>query len=102
VGIGGGIFLSPVLLLMGWADAKQAAASASFFILVNSCAGLLGQMSKAREIGEISFILPLGLAVFLGAQVGSRLGSGVLSKVALQRVTAVFIFFVALRLFWQS
>ena len=100
VGIGGGIFLAPVLLLLGWAHAKEVAAAASFFILVNSAAGLLGQFSKGAWLVELGFLIPLLVAVFLGGQIGSRLGSGAFSKVALQRLTAVLILFVSGRLLW--
>ncbi len=102
VGIGGGIFLSPLLLLMGWTNAKESAAAASLFILVNSFAGLVGQFSKVGpSIGGVlnfSFILPLMLAVFVGGQIGSRLGSNKISKLVLQRITGGLILFVALQI----
>ncbi len=100
VGIGGGIFLAPVLFLLGWSHAKEVAASASVFILVNSMAGLVGQLSKGGWAIEMNLLIPLLLAVFLGGQIGSRLGSGVISKQVLQRVTAVLILFVSGRLVW--
>jgi len=101
VGIGGGIYLAPLLLLMGWADAKQAAASASFFILVNSLAGLAGQWTKTGGVLEFPWIWPLLLAVVLGGQIGSRLGARTIPRVALQRVTAALILFVGGRLLAQ-
>jgi uncharacterized membrane protein YfcA len=100
VGIGGGIFLSPLLFLLGWADARESAAAASFFILVNSVAGLLGQFTKGGSLPEMTLLVPLGFAVFLGGQIGSRLGANKLPKLALQRVTAVLILFASIRLFW--
>jgi hypothetical protein len=100
VGIGGGIFLVPVLYLLGWAHAKEAAAAASFFILVNSISGLLGQFSKGFSFVDVGLMLPLVLAVFLGGQIGSRLGSGAIPKVAIQKISAVLILFVAGRLLW--
>ncbi len=100
VGIGGGIFLAPVLFLLGWAHAKEVAASASVFILVNSTAGLVGQLSKGAWAIDLNILVPLGLAVFFGGQIGSRLGSGVISKLLLQRVTAALILFVSCRLLW--
>lgn len=101
VGIGGGIYLSPLLLLFGWADAKQAAAACSFFILVNSIAGLGGQWIKSGFSLPLETLLPLLFAVFLGGQIGSRLGSVTLSKSILQRITASLILFVATRLLYS-
>lgn len=101
VGIGGGIFLSPVLYLLGWAHAKEAAAAASFFILANSAAGFLGQLAKGDFTVEMNFLLPLACAVLLGGQIGSRLGSGKVSKLVLQRTTALLILFVSGRLLWS-
>lgn len=100
IGIGGGIFLLPVLYLLGWANAKEAAAAASFFILVNSIAGLVGQFAKNPEFADWTFLIPLALAVFLGGQIGSRIGSGTMPKVVLQRVAGVLILFVSARLLW--
>ena len=98
VGIGGGIYLSPLLLLLGWADSKQASAAASFFILVNSLAGLAGQINKSGFMLQNEGTLLLMGVVFLGGQIGSRLGSQFLSKLVLQRVAAVLILFVGVRL----
>lgn len=98
VGIGGGIYLAPVLLFLGWADSKQAAASASFFILVNSLSGLAGQFTKGGFTFPWPLVLPLLLAVFLGGQIGSRVGSKRIPRLALQRVTALLILFVGGRL----
>ncbi len=100
VGIGGGIFLAPVLYFLGWANAKEVSAAASFFILVNSLAGLLGQVSKSAWTFEWTWMIPLALAVFLGGQIGSRWGAGKISKLALQRVTAALILSISGRLLW--
>lgn len=100
VGIGGGIFLSPLLMLLSWANSKQAAASASLFILLNSLAGLAGQFSKGGTDFPVATILPLLLAVFLGGQIGSRLGSQKITKLVLQRLTAVLVLLVSGRLFY--
>lgn len=97
VGIGGGIFLSPLLLFMRWVNAKEAAATASFFILVNSFSGFLGQIQKNAIVAHQSFIF-LGLAVFLGGQIGSRVGSYRLPRLTIQRITAVLILYVSINL----
>ena len=76
VGIGGGIFLAPLLHLTRWAGARQIAATTSLFILVNSIAGLIGQLTKhgIDRFGEaLSGALPLLIAVVLGGQIGSLL-----------------------------
>ncbi len=97
VGIGGGIFLAPILLLLRWADAREAAAAATLFILLNSAAGLAGQFAKGVW-PEASMIAALAAAVFLGGQIGSRLGANRLPVVALQRLTGLFVLGVAGRL----
>lgn len=75
VGIGGGIFLSPLLINLGWARSKDAAPVASMFILVNSVAGLAGQFAKNSEIPDPLIYLPLFVAVIIGGQIGSRIGT---------------------------
>jgi len=98
VGIGGGIFLAPVLILSGWADARATAATATVFILVNSLAGLGGQLAKGVYLD--ASIIPLGIAVFLGGQIGSRLGSSRLSGSSVRRLTGALILFVSFRILW--
>ena len=73
VGIGGGIWLSPLLILAGMADPKRAAATSSVFIVANSVSGFLGQ-SVSKPI-DIAILLPLTLVVLAGGVLGSRLGA---------------------------
>ena len=96
VGIGGGIFLSPLLHFLGWSDAKRISALASVFILVNSIGGLAGQFK--RGIPELSweFLVPLLLAVLIGGQVGSRLGARKFNPLYIKRITAIVIFIAGL------
>ncbi|QQR81299.1 MAG: sulfite exporter TauE/SafE family protein [Deltaproteobacteria bacterium] len=98
VGIGGGIYLAPLLILMGWADSKEAAAASSVFILLNSLSGLAGQYLKVGSFYSIQEILPLLIAVWMGGQIGSRIGSQYISKLVIQRVGACLVFFAAARL----
>jgi uncharacterized membrane protein YfcA len=98
VGIGGGIFLSPFLLLMRWANAKEAAASASFFIVVNSLAGLAGQFHKGW--GDLSLIAPLAAAVFLGGQTGAFFSAYRLPHRTLEKVMGALIFYASMKLLW--
>ena len=104
VGIGGGIFLAPILYYLRWADSKTITALCSFFILVNSLAGLAGQLVKngAGVIPEIAEVaLPLMAATFLGGLLGARLLLEYLSPNKIQQITALLIIFVATRLLLQ-
>ena len=105
VGIGGGIFLAPVLHLIGWDRAKRVAASASVFILVNSLAGLAGQATKLTDtaaLAQVAAYWPLALAVLVGGQIGSRVGIQFLPPTLLRRLTAVLILYVAGQLLWRT
>ncbi|MEY4055925.1 MAG: hypothetical protein RL519_1260 [Pseudomonadota bacterium] len=91
VGIGGGIFLAPLLHLTRWNRARQIAATASLFILINSTAGLVGQLVKngPERFGEaISGALPLVLAVIIGGQLGSLLAQRLLPERVIRWLTA--------------
>lgn len=104
VGIGGGIFLSPFLHLTRWGHARPIAATASLFILVNSIAGLGGQLTKLGGAGVEAAAMtywPLALAVLVGGQLGTHLGLRLLSELWIRRVTAVLILYVAARLVRQ-
>lgn len=100
VGIGGGVFLAPLLLLMGWTNVKQTAAAASLFVLVNSVAGLTGQLVKGIYIDEM--ILPLGVAVLIGGQIGSRMGAYRMPPAVIRRLLAAIILVVGVRLLWKA
>jgi uncharacterized protein len=105
VGIGGGIFLAPLLYLLRWGAAKQIAATASFFILINSIAGLVGQSIKLGNAGEFGAVFaywPLALAVLAGGQIGSWLGIKILPPVIVRRATGVLILYVAIQLLWKT
>jgi uncharacterized protein len=98
VSIGGGIFLSPILHLTDWAEAKRISALASVFILVNSISGLAGQFFGKGIHIEWKFILPLLFVVLLGGQMGSRLGAIRLNPLYIKRITAVLILVAALNI----
>ncbi len=95
--IGGGIFLSPALHLLRWKEAKEISALASVFILANSISGLAGQLTKSTSI-DWRFVLPLLAAVFLGGQLGSRLGAKWFNAVYIKRITALLIFVAAVNI----
>ncbi|MFS4456644.1 sulfite exporter TauE/SafE family protein [Maribacter sp. 2304DJ31-5] len=97
VGIGGGIFLAPVLNHLKWDKAIKIAALASFFILVNSISGLGGLFVNGTiDLPWIETIC-LVLAVFLGGQLGIRLSLRQLSANGIKRVTALLVFIVGIR-----
>lgn len=96
VGVGGGIFLSPIMLLMRWADAKRTSATSALFILVNSIAGLGGRFAKGG--GQVEDVLPLILAAFLGGLAGSYYGANRFSGVILRRVLAIVLVVAAVKM----
>lgn len=95
-GTGGGIFLTPLLLLMGWAHAKPAAAVSALFILLNSTAGLLGNFSSTKALPP--YILPLLAAAALGGLIGSHLGSRRLAQSGIKRFLAVVLLIAGTKL----
>ena len=101
VGIGGGIFLAPLLYLTNWDTPKKIAATASFFILVNSIAGLLGQYSNPDFIIDWHLTTILIITVFIGGQIGSRISNNYFTPIQLKKATAILIAFVSLRILWK-
>ena len=101
VGIGGGVFLAPLLHLTNWDTPKRIAATSSFFILVNSIAGLLGQYQNPDFHFEPTISLVLMTTVFFGGQIGSRLSASKISPFVIKRMTALLILFVGLRILWK-
>ncbi len=102
VGIGGGIFLSPFLHFIKWDKAKHIAALASFFILVNSLAGLIGQWVQNDVNVDLNWSWPLLLAVFLGGQIGSRLAVKQFNHDTIRRLTAVVIMIASLKILYDQ
>ena len=101
VGIGGGIFLAPLLHLTRWNSARAIAATASLFILVNSLFGLAGQMVKGgadRLASAVTLGLPLLIAVAIGGQIGSLFAARLLPPVGIRWLTAALTLWVGARL----
>ncbi|NND43916.1 MAG: sulfite exporter TauE/SafE family protein [Xanthomonadales bacterium] len=101
VGVGGGIFLAPLLYLFSSIPARQIAGLASGFILVNSLFGLAGQLGKHAAGDPFDAWLgawPLFLAVIVGGQAGSRLGARVLPEASIRKLTGVLVLYVSVRL----
>lgn len=97
VGIGGGIFLAPILNHMHWDKAIKIAALTSFFILVNSLSGIVGLISANTLELPVTETLALIAAVFLGGQLGIRISIRRLSPTAIKRITALLVFAVGVR-----
>ena len=104
-GIGGGIFMAPVLHLVRWSEARRIAAFASLYILINSVTGLAGQIVKAGPqslTGPAAEYWPLMVAVLIGGQLGSMMGMRYLTPRLLRNMTALLVGYAALRLLWQG
>jgi hypothetical protein len=98
VGIGGGIFLSPILFLMKAGYPKQIAATASLFILINSIFGVAGQLTKDIVLNDFLNFWPLFLMVFVGGQIGNYLNIKFISNKTLTLMTSLLVIFVATRM----
>jgi uncharacterized protein len=97
IGIGGGIVLSPVLLLLGWATMKQTAAVSSVFIFVNSIAGLFGFVSQGGIIPSSSLLL-IGIAV-IGGSFGAYYGSKKMNTLTLRNILALVLLIAIFKLY---
>jgi len=96
MGIGGGIFLGPVLLLIGFSSPRQTAGICSAFVLVNSSVGLFSHFLKGNV--EFSSLIILGVVVFVGGGIGAHLGSRKISPLVLQKIIALLLFTVSMKL----
>ena len=98
VGIGGGIFLSPLLFLMKAGYPRHITSSASLFILINSIFGIAGQLTKDHILDQVIIYWPLFLSVLVGGQIGSVLNIKFLSNKILALLTSFLVIFVAIRM----
>ena len=98
VGIGGGIFLSPLLFLMKAGYPKHITSSASLFILINSIFGIAGQLTKDQILDQVIIYWPLFLSVLVGGQIGSVLNIKFLPNKILALLTSFLVIFVAIRI----
>tara|TARA_B100000745_G_scaffold188742_1_gene123916 strand:+ start:313 stop:1059 length:747 start_codon:yes stop_codon:yes gene_type:complete len=101
VGIGGGIFLSPILFLIRAGRPKHIVTTASLFILINSLLGIIGQLTKNVVISEIPNYWFLLLAVLIGGQVGNFLNLKIFPTRILALITAGLVLFVAIRMAYK-
>ena len=98
VGIGGGIFLAPILHFTNWDTPKKIAATASVFILVNSISGFWGQYSNPDFMIDWNLTSVLLVTVFIGGQIGIRISNNLFSPIQLKKATALLIAFVSIRI----
>lgn len=99
-GIGGGVYLSPVLYLTSWGSPKHIAATSSLFILINSLASLIVPLTK--NIGELnSDILYYLIAVVAGGLIGSNLSSSIFRQTHVRLVTVAIIMFASIRILYK-
>ena len=98
-GTGGGIFLTPLLLIMRWATAKIAAAVSALFILFNSASGLAGNIAATLALPV--FTLPLAVAAIAGGSIGSWVGSRKMNHRAIKRLLAVVLLIAGLKLLFS-
>ena len=98
VGIGGGIFLSPILFLLKAEKPKIIATTASLFILINSMSGVLGQLTKENTLDELTYYWPFFLSVLIGGFVGNYLNLKILSNRTLTIMTSLLVIFVSARI----
>ncbi len=96
VGVGGGIFLTPILLIMHWSETRVAAGVSALFILVNSAAGLLGNYQQVSVLpSNVWFWIA---AAVIGGIIGSTLGAKRFDSLTLRRVLAAVLLFAAVKL----
>lgn len=100
IGIGGGILLSPVLLLLHWADMKQTAAVSALFIFVNSASGLLGMLSGGAAV-EHAALLWIGISL-AGGYAGAYWGAQKLKNTALKKILGLVLLFASFKLLFTQ
>ncbi len=96
IGVGGGIFLSPLLVFMSWADTRKTSGISAAFILINSISGLLGHLSSVKLLP--SFILYFAIAAILGGLIGSKIGIQKANNVTVRRMLAVVLVIAGVKL----
>ena len=98
IGIGGGIFLSPILFLLKVARPKHIVTSASLFILINSVFGVIGQLTKGLAFNGVQEYFYLMIAVLIGGQIGNYLNLKIFPTRILALITSALVLFVAIRI----
>lgn len=99
IGIGGGILLSPLIILLGWANAKETAAVSALFIFVNSASGVLRISMDGIELG--TEVIGWVLAAWVGGLAGGYFGAQRLNEPRLRQLLGIVLFFASIKLFWS-
>ena len=97
IGVGGGIFLSPILLLKGWATPKTAAATSALFIWVNSLSGLMGSTFAGNLDIDLEIIPYFIGSVLLGGLIGSYYGSKIANEHSVKKILVVVLIIAGLK-----
>ena len=97
IGVGGGIFLSPIILLFGWSDPKTTAGIAAVFIWVNSAAGLIGSSISGQNVIDFDVLIPFAIAVLIGGYLGSKFGSEKFSQKTVRNTLVSVMLIAAIR-----
>lgn len=97
LGVGGGIFLTPMIIIFGWGTPKMAAALSAPFILLNSISGLIGLRPSLAELHPL--LIYLALVVLFGGYIGSRWGARIASEAIIRSVLACVLIIASFKLF---
>lgn len=97
IGVGGGIFLSPIILLFGWSDPKTTAGISAVFIWVNSFSGLVGSTVSGQLALDVSTLIPFSIAVLIGGYIGSKFGSEKFSQNSIRNMLVAVMLIAAIR-----
>lgn len=97
IGVGGGIFLSPIILLFGWSDPKTTAGISAVFIWVNSFSGLIGSTVSGQLALDVSTLVPFSIAVLIGGYIGSKFGSERFSQNSIRSMLVAVMLIAAIR-----
>ena len=97
IGVGGGIFLSPIILLFGWSDPKTTAGVSAVFIWVNSFSGLVGSTVSGQLALDVSTLIPFSIAVLIGGYIGSKFGSEKFSQNSIRNMLIAVMLIAAIR-----
>ena len=97
IGVGGGIFLSPIILLFGWSDPKTTAGISAVFIWVNSFSGLVGSTVSGQIALDLSTLIPFSISVLIGGYIGSKFGSEKFSQNSIRNMLVAVMLIAAIR-----